>query len=431
MATTKKAETKVDPKAKVDDKKKKEKEVAPRDMTAAQRRENFLKAKEDISDDWRILKANVDEDLTPFGYIVLDYVLGLKGIPDRGRVTHIHGNEGAGKSTLVYGVAAHYQRTTGEPVVIFDYENTAVSKHLRGIGLDENMAVVKHPTSIQDGIKTTLDFMKQGVRFFAYDSIPRMNFKIEEKDIMSGQAFKPTMGKHARAIKEFYDIILPYAGEYNCEMFMINQTRDRIESTNEAALAQKYPSFTNLPYILPGGRANRFNAAIMLELQTKKAYRAGGFKDDPFILEPGENKGNFVATCAGIRALKNKVSGGGFRGSEVWHRPGTGMDENIMIRSLARTLKLIDYSGKRYYIGENIDEAAKVFDSKDEAIQRLVIDQDAELLDALKNLIIKSVSRDASAFETTVSDDMAKYLSGEKDESGAEDIDFVLDDVEL
>jgi hypothetical protein len=48
----------------------------------------------------------------------------------------------------------------------------------------------------------------QGVRMFTFDSIPRMRSKVDAAEIKNGNAFKVQPGTHARAIQQFYDIML-------------------------------------------------------------------------------------------------------------------------------------------------------------------------------------------------------------------------------
>jgi hypothetical protein len=63
---------------------------------------------------------------------------------------------------------------------------------------------------------------------------------------------------HARAIQQFYDIMLPHIAAVDGTLLMINQTRSRIEMTQEAkSAASGYATVTNLEYSLPGAKADR------------------------------------------------------------------------------------------------------------------------------------------------------------------------------
>jgi RecA/RadA recombinase len=395
-----------------------------RDLTAAERREKFLKLKSSTKPDWRIIEANSEETFYPYGFITLDQVLGLRGMTHQGRVVHIHGNEHAGKTTLSAGICANYQKLTGEGIVYLDFEGTLPSSYFGSLGVDEDMAFLYRPESIDDACIKMLDYLDMGTRLFVCNSIPRMRAKVDPKDIRSGKVFKHTVGNHAKAITQFYEAMLGQLAKNNATIIMINQQRDRIDDSPEAQYASKYPSFTNLPYILPGGRANRFYSSVMIELKTKKTYRAGGYTEDPFIIEPGKNVGDMVATESRARSLKNKNTGGGHREGTIWHRPGFGIDENISVRQLARTYGFIDFSGRRYFVGKNIDEAIKVYDSKDQAIQDLVVTPNEEVLGRLRALLVNTIDNDdSSKFAAELTTGEKAYLKGEGDENAALDTD--------
>src|SRR5271167_2158832 len=103
--------------------------VDPRSWTPEMRREKLLTYQKDNSErdaaDWKVLKSDLQETTTPWGFITLDNVLRLRQIPRRGRVIQIHGDEGAGKSTLSYGIVSNYLKQTGEGAAIMDFERTA------------------------------------------------------------------------------------------------------------------------------------------------------------------------------------------------------------------------------------------------------------------------------------------------------------------
>lgn len=390
--------------------------INPRDLSPDQRRELFLASKAEKSKDWRVVQENQEDELIPFNMLALDHGLRMYGLARSGTVYQLHGDEGAGKSTLSYAINREYQKATDEPVAVFDFERTTKSWYLREMGIDESMAFVTRPDSIEDAIKDAIDLMQQGVRLFTFDSIPRMRSMVELADIKSGQAFKVQPGTHARAIQQFYDIMLPHIAAVDGTLLMVNQTRSRIEMTNEAAMAAKgYETVTNLNYSLPGGRANRYAISGMVELKTRKAWRPGKH-EDPFILEAEAQRGEeYLATEHRVRTLKNKVTGTGYREATLWIRPGRGTDELISIRSYARELKLIANHGARYFVGESIDKALKVYDNKAQAVADLVENPNEELLYQLKDIIVEKLRSDASIGSINIDENTSRYLAGEDD----------------
>jgi RecA/RadA recombinase len=389
------------------------------EFNTSDRKAAFLEALS-VLDESTMLQCDAEEKFTPFGSIVLDDVLRLRGMPRGGRVIHIHGKEHGGKSTICYSSVKSYQRVEDEPVAIFDFEGTATGDYLRKIGVDTSRGslVVFRPSSVEEAIKQTITLMKAGVKLFVFDSIPRMKSMVDEKEILNGAAFKASVGEHARGMQKFFDLTLPYAIKYDCLFLMVNQIRARIEMTNEAMMASKYPSITNLNYTLPGGNSVRFVPSEMIEVNVAKAFRAGGYADDPFILEPGDNKGDYVATKVKVRILKNKITTGGYREFHLWLRPGLGIDDWISVRELARKYGLITNKGKRYIVGDE-EKPIIVFDSKDEAIRNLVTEPDYEILGRLRLLVIDAVNEDHGAYTAEISP-AEKFLAGDSEslESG-------------
>lgn len=393
----------------------------PRTWTPAQRREAFLASSNEDDNDYQVMKSDFQEELVPYGFLTFDKVMNLGGIARRGRVTQVHGDEGAGKSSLVYTLAKNYQQFTGEPLAIYDFERTGTPEYLKRIGVDMNLCFFKQPDSVEECIKDSIRRMiDRGVRLFVYDSIPRMKSKVAEKDIMSGKAFKANFGKHAQTMSRFYDILLPYAAEYDCQLFMINQTRDRIEDSKEAENSKKYPTFINKPYSLPGGRICRFTPSVMVEMKLMKAltpYTGKNPKDDPFLREPSTDATEklLILNEVRCRAHKNKVTGGGYREGTVYVRPGYGIDENVSIRDLARKYKLIQNHGKQYFCGSSFEDAFITYASKADAIEDLCIKQNPEVLGKLKLMVSDAIDNDTEGYLFAVDENEAQYLEGQTD----------------
>lgn len=359
----------------------------------------FLQAVDALGDDPTILKTDVEEEVVPTGSIVLDHVLQLKGIPRGGRVVQIHGKEHGGKSTLCYNIVKSWQRNTGQPAVIFDFEGTATADYLKrnGVNVNRDALLLLRESSVESAIQKSIMFMKAGVKVFVYDSVPRMKSMVDEKEIMSGQAMKNSVGAHAKTMNMFFDLLLPYAQRYDCCIIMVNQIRARIDGSLEGQMAAKYASITNWNYVLPGGYAMRFIPSLTIEVNVAKALRAGGGETD-WDIEPGENKGNdYVATRINVRILKNKVTMGGYRAHPLYLRPGLGVDDNISIRELAYRYKLITNKGRKWIVGIESDPIA-TYETKDQAIQDLVINQNALVLAQLRELVIQAIEADETGF---------------------------------
>ena len=400
--------------------------IDPRDLSVEQRRALFAKKKAEMSKDWRVLKTGAQESLVPFNRLSLDHGLKLFGMAGFGTVYQFHGDEGSGKSTIAAAIVKNYMDATGEPAGYFDFERRLKSWYLRAMGCDEDNMIVDRPDSWEVSVQKAIDLMHQGVRLFVFDSIPRMRSKVDYELIKSGAAFNSQPGDHARAIQKFYDIILPYIAGVDGTLIMINQTRSRIEMSQEAQAAAKgYHTVTNLNYSLPGGRANRYAISVMVENKLLRAYKEGKFpNDDPFILEAEAQRGEeYLALEIRHRTLKNTISGTGYRQAVSYIRPGRGLDENMSLRAYAREFRLIANHGSKYFVGESYDNPIKVYDNKDKAIRDLVLDENPEVLNPLRDLVVAQFTSTSATTREQVekltkielSDDAARYLSGEEE----------------
>ena len=404
----------------------------PRTWTPEQRRDALLLTRPKIKSDYRLIKKDFQEELVPYGHLILDEVLGLRGIARKGRVTQIHGDEGAGKTTTTLWIAAQYQKATKEPIAIFEYEPAASDDYAYALGVDPENCFYERPTNLQDAIKRHVQLMEDaGVRFFVNDSIPYMRNKVARKDIESGKAFKGNYGSHAKGMAEFYQILSPYIMENDASLFVVNQTRDRID--DDADNANKW-SYTNKLYSLPGGRAARFAPSVMLELLLETEVRPWewGSKMPPekekfLLIQPrGAVANNFpTANRVRFRSLKNKVTGMGFRQGTVYIRPNFGPDENMSIRELACTYKLIEYSNPKWYIGKSEADAIATYPSKTELIEDIVIKENPEVMGKLKSMVKEAIAQDETErFKTTVTPE--EYAAIDEDaarKAGTYDLD--------
>jgi len=400
----------------------------PRLWTPDQRREAFLKSRAATKEDFHILGADFTEQLIPYGNIVLDHVVGLGGIARHGRVTQVHGDEGAGKTTTALSVAAQYQRVTTEPIGIFEYEPTASANYAWALGVDPALCFFEQPTNLQKAIMRHVELMEKfGVRFFVDDSIPFMETKISYDDMKKGKAFKSNYGGHAKGIATFYKMLRPYLLEYDAALLIVNQTRDRIDE--DAENANKF-SYTNKVYSLPGGRMARFTPSVMLELLLETELRPWEWeklpqldKDKFLLIQPkGDVAKNYpTANKVRVRALKNKVTGAGFREGYIYVRPNFGLDENISIRELACTYGLVGFEAKKWYVGRNAADAIATYPSKTELIEGLVIKEDPEVLGKLRGMVLDAVkSDDSERFKGSLSTEESSFVAepegGYKDE---------------
>lgn len=381
--------------------------IDTRNLTVEQRRELFLKGRKEEKPDYQVLTKDYVDELVPYGLITFDHVLGLNGIKRHGFVSQVHGDEGVGKSTLTYQIAKNYQEYTGEPLGVFDFEGTGTPTYLQRIGCDMDMVKLFQPDSMEDAVIETIDLIKQGCRFFIYDSIPWINTMADEKDIRSKKAFKASYGKHAQVMDKFFKTLHPYVKRADGHMFMINQTRARIDDSTEASWANDY-SYTNKTYVLPGGRICRFTPSTMIELRMVKEVKpfdgkpGNGPEKDCFVVEPAtpETEGSPCVNRVRARTLKNKVTGAGFREGFIWVRPAThefpGIDNLMSIRELAREYGFIQNSGAKWFVGKSKEEAIIAYPNKEAAVEDLCVRRNPEVHAKLGALVAEAIKADTT-----------------------------------
>lgn len=411
--------------------------VDTRNLTPEQRAKLFLTARKEEKPDYQVLTKDWVDELVPYGLVTFDYVLGLGGISRHGRVSQVHGDEGVGKSTLTYVIAKNYQEFTGEPMGIFDFEGTGTPEYLERIGANIDLVKLYQPDSTQDAVKETLRLLKQGCRFFIYDSIPDMQSIVDEKDIMSGKAFRANYGKHAQTMATFFRLIQPYVKKADGHIFMVNQTRARIDSSREAEYANDY-SYTNKTYVLPGGRICRFKPSVMIELRMVKEVKpldkadGKGPDKDPFIVpwETPQTSGKPMWNRVRARTLKNKVTGAGYREGYIWVEPGQGINDNMSVRELAREYGYITNKGAKWFVGKSAEEAIAAYPNKDAAIEDLVVKENKEVLSKLRELVCESIKNDNTGrHASVVTADEIAMVECEETESVGKNMDFEAEEV--
>jgi hypothetical protein len=220
--------------------------------------------------------------------------------------------------------------------------------------------------------------------------------------------------------------------QHDCSFLMVNQIRARIDGSQEAAMAQKYPSYTNLPYVLPGGNSVRYVPSLMIEVNAQKALK--GAVDDPFLMEAESDSNSsksVKATKVKVRVLKNKVTMGSYREYSIYLRTGRGLDDWMSVRDLARSYGLIRNKGQKWLVGIDEDIIA-TYDNKEQAVRDLVYDENLEVLTRLKAQLVEVIRSDNSGAFDTVLTEGEMLVAGHK-EDGVDIAEFdgsadILDD---
>ena len=399
------------------------------DAEAAQRRLNLMSKvgglKEGVGS---ILDNNYVERVFPSDSIVIDEVLGLRGIPAHGRMLQVHGEEHSGKSTLLYHFAGAYQRHTRRPVWIWDIEGQLKTDYLWQCGLDPDpaMTYLRQTTDVNEILRNTWLLMGNGKEpadcdYFIFDSVSCMMPPIPEKDIIAGKALDPKVGDQARMFKRFLQILQPRARISDSCIHFVNQQSAIIPQTQKEMQAQKYATITNWNYTITGGKAARYFPSIMLMTAKGKAFEGAG--DDEKWIFPAQGEGkdkvgvgrHWDINRTQLRVLKNKVNNGGYREYHLYIRPGGGIDDWASVRELAKHYGLIStVAGKGTVIGR-VEAPIATFKTQAQAIQALVVEEQMDILTRLRPLVVDAIRADdprSFRYERTAMD---KFTAGDTD----------------
>jgi RecA/RadA recombinase len=358
------------------------------------------------------------DEVCPTGSIVNDVVLGLGGFPLSSRFTQVQGEEHSGKSTLMYGYAANFQRLYGEPVAILDHEQAVMPPYLRACGIDtsEGNLILRRPIDLDESIKLVMNLAKQGVRCFVFDSVPAMEQGVDEKKVNKGEGMDMRVGEHAAAFKQFLRLLRQYTR--GCQCLFVNQIRSLIPQNTKDQNKIKYATIGDPAYVVPGGKAMKFWSSLTLETMKGKVFETAGDDEEwlfPEATERHDGARTWGVYKTNIRVLKNKITGGGYRQYHIYLRPGSGIDDWISVRELARDYDLIRSSSAGTIVGLDGVTPIASYKNKSSAIQALVHEQDMKVLIPLREMLVDTIlkaDQAAYAYERTARD---RFLAGEID----------------
>ena len=217
------------------------------------------------------------------GMPMFDYILG-GGFP-RGAVTLLHGEESSGKTFVTQKAIAHAQ-SEGLVCAFIDVEHAYSQEWSNKIGIDNSRLLINMPLTAEEALETAVSLCNSGfVDLLVLDSLAAL----VPADESSSSMTEYQIGLQARLIGKFLRSVC--ASNTNTALILINQ--HRVDLMGRAFQGQ-------MPYLLPGGKSQRYFAKIRVEL------KRGGY-----LYNKGEkNKKGSVPTGFVIRAKtqKNKTN---------------------------------------------------------------------------------------------------------------------------
>ena len=214
-------------------------------------------------------------DTISTGSLALDLALGAGGVP-RGCITVISGAEGSGKTTLACSIAASAQRAGGVAAFI-DMEHSVDPAYARALGVDIDALLFSSPSTAEEalGVLETLA-RSGGVDVIILDSVAALLPRAERDGIMGENHWGEAAPLLSRALRRIHSALQ----RAKAAAVFTNQSRERVDVA--------YGS----PELMPGGRALKFYASVLLEIRLSETRAQG-------------------ATCAGnqvrVQIVKNRL----------------------------------------------------------------------------------------------------------------------------
>ena len=194
-------------------------------------------------------------EFIPCGVSVIDHHLLGGGGLHVGRLTELFGDEGTGKTSLVFAFMAGAQRAGGY-VGLAETENALQVERAVAFGVDPAEVVLTHPETLEEALANAEAFMRNlpegaGPNLWVLDSIAAAATAAE---IENGAGGALRVGEFARRMSHGIKQLCALAARTRTALLLTNQTRQKIGI-----------SFGN-PTTTPGGNAVKFAASVRLQL---------------------------------------------------------------------------------------------------------------------------------------------------------------------
>jgi len=287
--------------------------------------------------------AAQDIDVISTGSIMVDYALGVQGIP-RGRVTEIYGPEASGKTTLALQAIAQAQKKGGYAAFI-DAEHAFDPKYAKALGINTEELLVSQPDSGEQALEITETLIRSGaLDIIVVDSVAALVPRAE----LEGEMGDSHMGLQARLMSQALRKITGIVSKTRTSCVFINQVREKIGVM-----------FGN-PETTTGGRALKFYSSVRIDIR-----RIGSIKKGDDVI------GNRTK----VKVVKNKVAPP-FKVVEFNIMYGKGISKISEVLDLAVEYDIIQKRGSWYRydgepIGQGADAAMQFLEEDEELAQKI------------------------------------------------------------
>lgn len=254
--------------------------------------------------------------------------MALNGGAPLGRIYHLYGPEGAGKTTLaIYWIASILRQTDGKAAWI-NWERSFDPALAEVYGLDIDRLYIVDAPSAEDGFDIIYALAKTGeIRAIGVDSITAMVPDAEREDESLKQE-RPAL--QARVLSRALRKLTGALDDNRCSLFVISQIRESVGS---------YAGGTTVP----GGRAIRHYATTRLNVTR------GDFVNENSEVLAYSNREKSAGHMMTVMVEKSKISNP-YRRFSIPLIGGVGLDLEYDLMEVAVAKGLIEKKGSWYQL---------------------------------------------------------------------------------
>ncbi|MGE4357790.1 MAG: recombinase RecA [Candidatus Omnitrophota bacterium] len=255
----------------------------------------------------------------PTGSIVLDYALGIGGVP-RGRVVEIFGPESSGKTTLALSIISQTQRSGGVAAFI-DAEHALDPTYAKKVGVNLDDLLISQPDTGEQALEIAETLVRSNaVDVIVIDSVAALVPRAEIEGEMGDQL----VGLQARLMSQAMRKLTAAISKSKTCVIFINQIREKIGVM-----------FGN-PETTPGGRALKFYASVRIDLRKRETIKSGD---------------NIIGSRVKAKVVKNKVAPPFHEANfDIYYDEGISRESGII--DLGTELGIIQKSGAWILYGD-------------------------------------------------------------------------------